>query len=303
MDERLDVRLSRLLDITRSRAERLIREGHVQVDGKPVTKPGTKVAEMADIRADVPPPAPMEAQAEDLPLTILYQDAHLAVVDKPAGMVVHPAAGNPQGTLVNALLHHLDGLSGIGGTIRPGIVHRLDKDTSGLLLVAKDDRTHLALSEALKARTVHKTYLAVAQGRIKAEEGVIEAPIARHPSDRKRMAVVQGGRFARTEYRVRAELRGATLLEVDLITGRTHQIRVHLAHIGHPLLGDPIYGGRKPAVTAPRLMLHAWRIAFEHPITGLPMRFEAPPPDDFSQAVQRLSSIDMEITIVKGENM
>lgn len=287
-DERLDVRLARALSVTRSRAEKLIRQGHVRVAGKVETKPGARVSAQAEVMAAVPPPAPMEAEPEDLPLEIIYEDAHLAVVNKPCGMVVHPAAGNESGTLVNALLHHLDGLSGIGGTLRPGIVHRLDKDTSGLLLVAKDDAAHLALSEALKARTIHKTYRAVALGGFKEPEGVIEAPIARHPTDRKRMAIVQGGRYARTEYRVIEQLKGATLLDVDLITGRTHQIRVHFTSIGHPLLGDPIYDGKKPRLTAPRLMLHAFRIAFVHPVTGVEMTFEAPEPPAFAAAVQRL---------------
>ena len=287
-DERLDVRLAQMLEVTRSRAEKLIRSGCVQVNGRVEQKPGLKVAEDAVIEADLPPPAAMEALPEALPLEILYEDDHMAVVNKPAGMVVHPAAGNETGTMVNALLYHLQGLSGIGGTLRPGIVHRLDKDTSGLLLVAKDDAAHLALSEALKERRIHKTYKALVLGGFKDETGTIEAPIARHPSDRKRMAVVEGGRYARTEYRVAERFQGATLLEVDLITGRTHQIRVHLAHVGHPLVGDPIYGSRKPAVSAPRLMLHARRIALDHPITGEALQFEAPEPPAFAQVLQRL---------------
>ncbi len=288
-DERLDVLVAAKLGVTRSRAERLIRDGQVRVDGAVQAKPGLRPAPGAAIEAVLPPPAPMEAEAEDLPLTILYEDAHLAVIDKPAGMVVHPAAGNESGTVVNALLHHLDGLSGIGGTLRPGIVHRLDKDTSGLLLVAKDDRAHLALSCALKARQVHKTYQAVALGGFHEDEGVIEQPIARHPKDRKRMAVVPCGREARTGYRVLERFDGAALLAVDLITGRTHQIRVHLAWAGHPLLGDPIYGAKNARLTASRLMLHAWRIEFAHPVTGETMRFEAAPPEAFAAVVQRLA--------------
>ena len=285
-DERLDVRLARETGLTRSRVERLIRDGRATVDGATETKSGRKVSPENKASLDVPSPVALEAAPEDLPLEILYEDAHLAVINKPCGMVVHPAAGNESGTLVNALLHHLDGLSGIGGTLRPGIVHRLDKDTSGLLLVAKDDTAHLALSEALKAREINKTYKAVVAGGFKMPEGAIEAPIARHPNDRKRMAVVKDGRWARTEYRVVRALRGATLLEVDLITGRTHQIRVHMAHIGHPLLGDPVYGGKKPG--AMRLMLHAWRIAFIHPVTGEPMGFEAPEPAEFAKEVEKL---------------
>ncbi|MCL1964105.1 MAG: RluA family pseudouridine synthase [Firmicutes bacterium] len=285
--ERLDVRLARETGLSRSRVERLIAGGMARVGGLTETKPGRKVLPEDEVAVAVPPPVSMEARPEDLPLTIVYEDAHLAVVNKPCGMVVHPAAGNETGTLVNALLHHLSGLSGIGGTLRPGIVHRLDKDTSGLLLVAKDDAAHLALSAALKAREIRKTYLAVAMGRLPG--GVIEAPIARHPRDRKRMAVVEGGRWARTEYQILENLRGATLLSVNLITGRTHQIRVHMAHIGHPLLGDRVYGGHKASLMAARLMLHAWRIEFAHPVTGEPMRFEVPAPADFTDAFQKLS--------------
>ncbi len=287
-DERLDVRLARETGLTRSRVEKLIQGGCARVNGHMETKPGAKIAETSIVTLDVPPPVPMVAEAEDLPLEILYEDAHLAVVNKPCGMVVHPAAGNETGTLVNALLHHLGGLSGIGGTLRPGIVHRLDKDTSGLLLVAKDDAAHQALSDALKARTIEKTYRAVVAGNFREESGFVEAPIARHPNDRKRMAVVPGGRYACTEYRVSERLRGATLLDVNLITGRTHQIRVHMAHIGHPLLGDTIYGGKKPPVAASRLMLHAWRIRLAHPITGVPLAFEVPEPALFLREVQKL---------------
>lgn len=286
--ERFDVRLAREAGLTRSRAGLLIRQGRACVDGCVQTKPSFPVDPQSRICVDVPPPAAMSAQPEALPLEIVWEDSHLAVVNKPCGMVVHPAAGNEQGTLVNALLYHLQDLSGIGGTLRPGIVHRLDKDTSGLLLVAKDDDTHLALSRMLQARDIHKTYHAVALGGFRDDEGVVEAPVGRHPTDRKRMAVVADGRYARTEYRVLEPLRGATLLEVRLITGRTHQIRVHMAHIGHPLLGDVLYGGKKPRLTAPRLMLHAFRIALTHPITGEALRFEAPEPEAFCAVVQRL---------------
>lgn len=287
--ERLDVFLAEQLGVTRSRAEKLIRAGNVRVDGIVQTKPGLKLTEDARVEADMPPPVEMDAQAEEIPLEICYEDNDIAVVNKPCGMVVHPAAGNESGTMVNALLFHLSDLSGIGGTLRPGIVHRLDKDTSGLLLVAKNDAAHLALSEALKNREMHKTYRAVVYGGFREESGVIEKPIARHPNDRKRMAVVEGGRYARTEYSVSQRLRGATLLDVGLITGRTHQIRVHFASIGHPLLGDPIYGGKKPPITSPRLMLHAWRIEFTHPSTGESMRFEAEEPAAFREMVKKLS--------------
>lgn len=286
-EERLDVRLSRETGMTRSRVETLIREGRAQVNGAVEKKPGRKVSETDAVSLDVPPPVAAEAQPEDIPLEILYEDDDLAVVVKPCGMVVHPAAGNEDGTLVNALLFHLKNLSGIGGALRPGIVHRLDKDTSGLLLVAKNDATHAALSDALKARTIHKTYRAVARGAIKEPTGVVEAPIGRSPKDRKKMAIVPDGRYARTEYRVLEPLRGATLVDVNLITGRTHQIRVHFASIGHPLLGDPLYGGKnQPSVC--RLMLHARRIEFTHPATGRTMVFEAPEPPEFLQEVEKL---------------
>ncbi len=287
-DERLDVRLASQTGLSRSRVERLIREGRALVNGRLETKPGYALRAEDVASVDIPLPTASEAAPEALPLTILYEDAHRAVVDKPAGMVVHPAAGNESGTLVNALLYHLKDLSGIGGTLRPGIVHRLDKDTSGLLLIAKTDEAHQRLSEALKARTIRKTYRAVAFGHFKEESGTIEAPVARHPVDRKRMAVVRDGRYARTEYQIVENLRGATLLNVDLITGRTHQIRVHFAHIGHPLFGDPIYGGSKAEKAAPRLMLHAWRVALAHPVTGEALSFEAPEPPEFVHAVKKL---------------
>ena len=267
--------------------ETLIREGRAQVNGAVEKKPGRKVSETDAVSCDVPPPIAVEARPEDIPLEILYEDDDLAVVVKPCGMVVHPAAGNEDGTLVNALLFHLKNLSGIGGALRPGIVHRLDKDTSGLLLVAKNDATHAALSDALKARTIHKTYRAVARGAFKEPTGVVEAPIGRSPKDRKKMAIVPDGRYARTEYRVLEPLRGATLVDVNLITGRTHQIRVHFASIGHPLLGDPLYGGKNQPPVG-RLMLHARRIEFTHPTTGQPMVFEAPEPPEFLQEAEKL---------------
>lgn len=287
-EERLDVRLARENEITRSRAETLIRQGQAQVNGCIETKPGRKVKESDSASVIIPPPVAAEAQPEDLPLEILYEDDDLAVVVKPCGMVVHPAAGNEDGTLVNALLFHLKNLSGIGGALRPGIVHRLDKDTSGLLLVAKNDAAHLALSNALKAREIHKTYRAVARGSFRESDGVIEAPIGRSPKDRKKMAIVPDGRYARTEYRVLESLHGASLVDVNLITGRTHQIRVHFAHIGHPLLGDPLYGGKENRPAVGRLMLHARRIEFTHPTSGKIMVFEAPEPPEFLCEVEKL---------------
>ena len=275
--DRLDVTLSRDGELTRSRAAALIREGQVQVNGKAETKPSFKAEAGARIRVELPEARPAKAEAEDLPLSILYQDQHLAVIVKPCGMVVHPAAGNESGTLVNALLFHLDNLSGIGGEMRPGIVHRLDKDTSGLMLVAKDDATHAALSQQLADRQMEKHYRAMVYGKMKEPEGVIEKPIGRSKTDRKKMAVDPQGRWAKTEWRVLREYPDRTLLDVHIITGRTHQIRVHTASIGHPVLGDPLYG-HKRMPPAPRLMLHAYSLEFTHPATGERMRFTAPCP-------------------------
>ena len=287
--ERLDVFCALLADITRSRAGTLIREGCVRVDGQPQTKAGFRLKPGMAVRVEVPEAAPSRAEAEDIALDIVYQDEDVAVVFKPSGMVVHPAAGNATGTLVNALLSHLNHLSGIGGEIRPGIVHRIDKDTSGLLLVAKNDRAHLSLSEQIKAHSVHRAYRAIVIGSLREDEGTVDAPIGRHPTDRKRMAVVPGGRAAVTHWRVLERLRGATLVECRLTTGRTHQIRVHMASIGHPVLGDPVYGPkRSPFPVTGGQLLHAWRIGFVHPRTGKEMLFEADPEPRFQNWLQRL---------------
>ena len=275
--DRLDVALSRDGELSRSRAAALIREGRVTVNGKTETKPAFKAEAGARILLDVPEARPAKAQAQDIPLEILYQDQHLAVVVKPCGMVVHPAAGNDDGTLVNALLFHLDSLSGIGGEMRPGIVHRLDKDTSGLMLVAKDDQTHAALSLQLSERRMEKHYRAVVYGKMKESAGVIEKPIGRSKTDRKKMAVDENGRWARTEWKVLREYPDRTLLDVHIITGRTHQIRVHMASIGHPVLGDVLYG-HKRMPGAERLMLHAYSLEFTHPATGERLRFTVPCP-------------------------
>ena len=275
--DRLDVALSKSGEISRSRAAALIREGRVTVGGKREDKPACKTEAGAQILLDMPETKPAKAEAQDIPLEILYQDQHLAVVVKPCGMVVHPAAGNDDGTLVNALLFHLDSLSGIGGEMRPGIVHRLDKDTSGLMLVAKDDQTHAALSRQLSDRQMEKHYRAVVYGKMKENEGVIEKPIGRSKTDRKKMAVDENGRWAKTEWRVLREYADRTLLDVHIITGRTHQIRVHFASLGHPVLGDALYGHRRMP-TADRLMLHAYSLEFTHPATGERMRFTAPCP-------------------------
>ena len=277
---RLDVLLSKDGTLSRSRAADLIREGAVTVNGKVENKPSAKPAAGAQVVLTMPELKPAQAEAQDIPLEILYQDAHLAVVVKPCGMVVHPAEGNPDGTLVNALMYHLDQLSGIGGEMRPGIVHRLDKDTSGLLMVAKDDETHKALSEQLSARTMEKHYYAVVAGVMKEQEGVIDTPIARSKNDRKKMAIDPLGRPSRTEWKVVWQEKDRALLDIHLITGRTHQIRVHMASIHHPVLGDPIYGV-KNMPHAKRLMLHAYSLRFTHPATGEEMRFVAMPEECF----------------------
>lgn len=287
--ERLDVFLSRESDITRSRAGALIREGAASINGETMTKAGYALRAGEAVVFTVPEPAPAHIEAQDLPLRIVYEDEDLAVIFKPSGMVVHPAAGNPDGTLVNALLMHLDGLSGIGGEIRPGIVHRIDKDTSGLLLVAKNDRSHVALAEQIQAHSIERAYRAIVIGGMRDEEGDVDAPIGRHPTDRKKMAIVPGGREARTHWRVLEPLKGATLLECVLSTGRTHQIRVHMASLGHPVLGDPVYGPKKsPYPVEGGQLLHAFRLGFRHPTTGKDMLFEAEPEPRFEEWHRKL---------------
>ena len=288
-DARLDVFAAEAADITRSRAGALIREGCVLVNGSRQAKAGCKLRAGDRVTVRIPKAEPASVEAEDIDLDILYQDADVAVVFKPSGMVVHPAAGNERGTLVNALLKHLDNLSGIGGEIRPGIVHRIDKDTSGLLLVAKNDHAHVSLSDQIRAHSVHRAYQAIVIGNLRDDEGFVDAPIGRHPTDRKRMAVVPGGREARTNWRVLERLRGATLIEARLTTGRTHQIRVHMASIGHPVLGDPVYGPKKsPYPVAGGQLLHAFQIGFVHPVTGEEMRFTAPPEPRFLEWLEKL---------------
>ncbi len=282
---RLDVLLSEGSGLTRSRVASLMEEGQVTVDGQVVLKAGQKAKAGQTVVLTIPAPKPAVPEAQDIPLTILYQDDDLAVVVKPCGMVVHPAAGNEDGTLVNALLHHLDSLGGIGGELRPGIVHRLDKDTSGLLLVAKNDAAQLALSEQLSGRKMEKHYRALVEGNLREDAGRIEAPIARSKKDRKKMAVDEEGREAITEWTVLARGRGVTLLDVHILTGRTHQIRVHMKHIGHPVCGDPIYGSPRGAKVG-RLMLHAYSLTFTHPAAGERMTFTADLPEEFIRSLR-----------------
>ena len=287
------------LPLSRTQIQRLISTGQVTVDGAPV-RANHKLRGGEQIRVVVPPPEAAAAEPEDLPLELVYEDARLAVVVKPRGLVVHPAPGHPSGTLVNALLHRCRDLSGVGGVLRPGIVHRLDKDTSGLLVVAKDDASHRALQQQFRGRSVRKEYLAVVLGRLSGE-GVVDRPIGRHPVERKKMAVdAPRARAASTRWQELQRLNGATLLGVRIETGRTHQIRVHLASLGHPVVGDPLYGGLKQARgigDAParrRLLqettqaLHAWRLGFCHPESGEEMTFTAPPPVELAALIRDL---------------
>jgi 23S rRNA pseudouridine1911/1915/1917 synthase len=282
--------------VSRGAIQRLIEQGHIRVDGHTV-KPTHTPRAGEQVMVHWPEAQPAEAQPESMPLEILFEDEALLVLNKPAGLVVHPAAGHEEHTLVNALLHHCAGeLSGIGGVARPGIVHRLDKETSGCMVVAKNDETHLALSAQFADRRVRKVYAAMVCGELQRDRGEIHAAIARHPSHRKRMAVSDDrGREARTGYRVLERLRGATLVEALLHTGRTHQIRVHFQFLGFPLLGDLTYGQRQNrrfeelfGFAAPRVMLHAWQLGFIHPRTGKRLSFEAPLPEDFEDILKAL---------------
>jgi 23S rRNA pseudouridine1911/1915/1917 synthase len=256
------------------------------VDERP-RKPAFRVRRGQAVEITVPPPAPSGLQPEPIPLDIVLEDADLLVVNKPAGLTVHPAPGHPSGTLVNALLSAVRDLAGIGGELRPGIVHRLDKDTSGLLVVAKSDAAHRALAAQFKAHTAQRTYLAVVRGRLRRDEGTIAAALGRHPVRRTRIAVVARGRHAVTHYTVLERFRDATLVACRLETGRTHQIRVHLAHAGHPLLGDPVYG-RARAPEIGRQALHAARLEFTHPRTGRRVTCTAPVPEDMARLLARL---------------
>lgn len=259
---RLDTYLARHGRISRAYAQKLIGDGRVTVDGECV-KASHRLNAGESVVAVIPPPTPTTLVPEDIPLKVVYEDSDIIVVDKPAGMLVHPTVGQYTGTLVNAVLARCPDLGGIDGSLRPGIVHRLDKDTSGLMVVAKNDAAQMSLSGQIKRRAITKGYLALVMGHISPLNGAVEGPIGRHPNDRKRMAVVSGGREARTEYRVIKYMNGHTLLEVMPETGRTHQIRVHLSAIGHPVFGDPIYGKKSPLLG--RQFLHAYRLGFRLP--------------------------------------
>ncbi len=290
--QRLDKALADATGLSRERIKALIGEGRVTLAGKRVGQPSAKCPPGTPFALRIPEAAPLEAQAQDIPLTIAYEDEHLIVVDKPAGLVVHPAAGNLDGTLVNALLHHCRGqLSGIGGVARPGIVHRIDKDTSGLLVVAKTDAAHEGLSRQFADHSIDRVYLAIVAGRPMPPAGTVRGAIARSWSDRKKMALVEDGRgkHAVTHYRTLEPLSAASLIECRLETGRTHQVRVHMSSIGHPLLGDPVYG-RTPSALRPvlaarefrRQALHAAELGFVHPVRNETVHFSSPLPTDMA---------------------
>jgi len=300
---RLDHVLTEISGLTRTQVQRLIRSGHVRVDGN-VPKAGLALRAGNRVVMIVPTPAPTDIEPEPIPLDIVFEDEWMLVVNKPPGLVVHPGAGVSRGTLVHGLVHHCPEIEGVGGVRRPGIVHRLDKDTSGLLLVAKTHSVYLALAEALRERRIRRRYIAIVWGHL-GGAGFIDAPIGRDPHARKRMAIREtGGKAARTEFREKERFDFVSSVELTLQTGRTHQIRVHLAFKGHPVFGDPVYGGRvRPLARlalgsrrrAHRLLtimrrqaLHAERLEFDHPITGRSMRLECAPPDDFSRLVEAL---------------
>ena len=286
---RLDAFLAGKMEKTRSSVQKLIEEENVRLNGAPAAK-NARLREGDRVEATEPPPEVLDVKPQNIPLDIVYEDQDLLVVNKPKGMVVHPAAGNPDGTLVNALLFHCgDSLSGINGVIRPGIVHRIDKDTSGLLIVAKNDRAHQSLAEQIAVHSFTRIYNAVVYGIVKEEEGTVSAPIGRHPTDRKRMAVLSsGGREAVTHYRVLERFPGFTLVECRLETGRTHQIRVHMAHIGHPVAGDPVYGPKKCITELQGQCLHARVIGFIHPATGEYLEFDSGLPLYFERFLEKL---------------
>ncbi len=286
--ERADQLLTRVIEgLTRSAAQKLLEEGRVTANGKTLKK-NARPDEGTVLAVDIPEAEPVDIVPQNIPLDVVYEDEDVIVVNKPVGLVVHPAPGHPDGTLVNALLWHCgDSLSGINGEIRPGIVHRIDRDTSGLIIAAKNDAAHLALAAQLEDHSLARVYECIVQGKLREDEGTIDAPIARHPIDRKKMAVVQGGKRAVTHYSVLGRYDGYTHAQCRLETGRTHQIRVHMAHIGHPLLGDTVYGGRAVKSLAGQC-LHARKLTFIHPRTGEAMTVECPLPDWFTAVLNKL---------------
>ena len=290
--ERLDAFLARSVPgLTRSAAQKLLEDGAVTLSGRPGKKNDRTAAGM-EVSLTLPQPEPLDVLPQNIPLDVVYEDDDVIVVNKPVGMVVHPAPGHPDGTLVNALLYHCgSSLSGINGVLRPGIVHRIDRDTSGLILAAKNDRAHLALAAQLQDHTLARVYEAVAVGSLKEDSGTVDAPIGRHPVDRKKMAVDRkNGRPAVTHWSVLARYPGYTRVECRLETGRTHQIRVHMASIGHPLLGDVVYGNKKPFPGLAGQCLHAKRLRFLHPSTGEPVEVECPLPQWFTDGLKKINN-------------
>lgn len=302
--KRLDLLIaSRISDCSRSVATTLIRNGMIRVQGV-AKKPGYRVKPGDKICGAIPPPEPVLFKPEPIPIHILYEDDDIIVVDKQPGLVVHPAPGHYSGTLVNGLLYHCPGLEGIGGKLRPGIVHRLDKDTSGVLVAAKNGAAHQNLSKQFKSRKITKKYLALVYGKMDTDSGTVSLPIGRHPVDRKKMSTnSRKSRIAETSWQIRERFELASLIEVNLKTGRTHQIRVHCAAIRHPVIGDPVYGGRKSGKmvtgekydfkSVPRQMLHAWRLVFIHPMTKRIVSFEAPIPSDMQDMITSLRRISL----------
>jgi 23S rRNA pseudouridine1911/1915/1917 synthase len=298
--QRFDLALAKALpDVSRARLQTLLSDGHITLCGAgPAPRASARVGSPMRLTITLPPPEPAVAEPQNLPLVIVYEDSHLIVVDKPAGMVVHPANGNPDGTLVNALLHHCAGqLSGIGGVARPGIVHRIDKDTSGLIVVAKSDKAHEGLAQQFFDHSIDRVYWAIVNGRPMPVSGTIDAPLARSSHDRKKIAVVGDGRGKRavTHFRTLEVLTGAAMVECRLETGRTHQVRVHMAHIGHSLLGDPVYGRSRPTLASilrsngfARQALHATRLGFIHPVGGHAVTFDSPLPKDMQDLLTQL---------------
>ena len=285
--ERLDVFLSEKLDKTRSAVKKLVDDGEITVGGNKV-KAGRVLKIGEEISVNIPDPVKLDLEAENIPLDIIYQDKDIAIINKPQGMTVHAGNGTHGSTLVNALLYHLDSLSGINGVIRSGIVHRIDKDTSGLLVVAKNDAAHLSLSEQIKNKTCHRIYLALLEGTVKQNDGIIDTFIGRSDKNRTMMAVKDSGRRAVTHFKVLKRYKEFTFAEFKLETGRTHQIRVHCKYIGHPIVGDPVYGYEKQKFKLNGQLLHAWKLELTHPSTGERMSFEAPLPDYFQAVLQKL---------------
>lgn len=288
--KRIDTFLAGETELTRSAIKKLLEDGHVLVNGEVVKKAGRDLKVGDTVLLEIPEAQPYSVHPENIPIDIVYQDQDLAIINKAQGMTVHMGAGNSEGTLVNALLYHLDSLSGINGVIRPGIVHRIDKDTSGLLVVAKNDKAHLSLSKQIAEKTCHRIYFALLEGNVKEDKGRITTAIGRSPSDRIKMAVLPEGKgkIAITDFEVVERFEGFTLMKFSLHTGRTHQIRVHAKYMGHPIVGDPVYGYKNQKFKLEGQLLHAGELTLVHPTTGKEMTFTAPLPDYFTEVLKKL---------------